>query len=449
MRLIPKVGSILVRGLRFLWPPVIVAALRRAFRRGRDRDGQTRDWARTAVQRLVDEGHLDQEEADKALSGLETPEAVAALGHLGAHIAITLVLFGPFENIARFGWTAFFRLRSEATALIGRGSGEQLRGARKTHTLTVALFAAVPIVGAVAYLAAEPLRKNRPLLAVMMDQGLRKIPFKLYRRQHLAVLTCWLACSGPGMAPRVVSRWHSLRPHHLTAWVSDSVERLRPHRSVVAAILAVNVVALIVAAIAGVLTEDISAAFGEFGPMETLKAAELLAVAVAGYLIYTRFWRLPQATQRVDAPGSFFWILSGAGLGWFALDGYLRIRERVADGLEEGVGGIVPLSSNLDDLILIGYGIVGLVMIALFLGELMRSRAVFALLMLGVVLLIVSQAFHVLAPEGTVPAGVEHPTSLIAAGFLLSAYLVKLREVWSELPAASESAAVGGLPSEP
>ena len=443
MPLIPNVGSILRRGLRLLWPPFIVAALRRAFRQARGRGGLTRDWARSAVERLVEEGSLDREEAEKALSGLETPEAVAALGHLGAHIAITIVLFGPFENVARFGWTAFFRLRSEATALIGRGSDEQLQGARKTHTLTVALLSAVPFVGAIAYLVAEPLRKNRPLLAVMLDQGLRKVPFRLYRRQHLAVLTCWLACSGPEIAPRVVSRWHSLRLHHLAAWVRDSVERLRPHRAPVAGILAANVVALIVAAIAGVLTEEkISAAFGEFGPMETLKAAELLAVAVAGYYIYTRFWRLPQAGQRVDAPSSFFWILSGAGLGWFGVDGYLRIRERVSNGLEEGVGGLVPLSSNLDDLILVSYGIIGLVMIAVFLGELMRSRAVFALLTVGVVLLIVSQALHVFAPEGTVSADVEHPTSLIAAGFLLAAFLVKLREVWDELPAVPGPAVV-------
>ena len=431
----------MLRPLRFLWPPVIVAAVRRAFRRGRDREGRTR-WARAAIRRLVEEGHLDREEAEKALSGLETPEAVAALGHLGAHIAITLVLFGPFENVARFGWTVGFRLRSEVTALIGRGSDEQLRGARKTHTLVVALLSAVPVAGAVAYLVAEPLRKNRPLLAVMMDQGLRNLPFGLYRRQHLAVLTCWLACSGPGVAPRVVSRWHSLRPHHLAAWVRDSADRLRPHRALVAAILAANVLALSVAAIAGVLTEEISAAFGEFGPMEALKAGELLAVALAGYYIYTRFWRLPQAGQRVDAPGSFFWILSGAGLGWFAVDGYLRIRERVGNGLEEGLGDIVPLSSNLDDLILVSYGIIGLVMIAVFLGELMRSRAVFALLTVGVVLLIVSQALHVFAPEGTVSADVEHPTSLIAAGFLLAAFLVKLREVWDELPAVPGPAVV-------
>ena len=415
----------------------------------RNSGGLTRDWARSAAQRLVDEGSLDPEEAEKAIRGLETPETVAALGHFGAHIAITLVLFTPFENIARFAWTVFFRLRAEATALIRRGSDDRLRGARKIHTLTVAAAALVPFVGTFAYLVAEPIRRNRPLLAVMLDQGLRKLPFGLYRRQHLPVLTCWLACSGPGVAPKMVkSRWHSLRPHHLVAWVTDSAQRLRPHRAVVMSILATTVVALVVAAIVGGLTGSILEAFGEYGPMQTLKAAQLLLTGVAGYYIYTRFWRLPQAEQRVDAPGSFFWILSGAGLAWLGIDDYFGIRNQVGDAIHSSLGLTTPLV-GLDDLILVGYGIIGLTVVAIFFGELLRSRAAFSLLATGIGFLIISQAADIIAPDGTTLAGVEVPIGVIGAGFLLSAYLVKLHEVWSELPAAPESTAVGGLPSEP
>ncbi len=194
----------MLKPLRLLWPPVLIGAIRSSFRQVRNSGGLTRDWARSAAQRLVDEGSLDPEEAEKAISGLETPETMAALGHFGAHIAITAVLFTPFENIGRFARTVFFRLRAEAWALIRRRSDERLRGARKIHTLTVAAASLVPFVGFFAYLLAEPLRRNRPLLAVLLDQGLRKLPFGLYRRQHLPVLTCWLACSGPGVGSRVV-----------------------------------------------------------------------------------------------------------------------------------------------------------------------------------------------------------------------------------------------------
>ncbi len=402
------------------------------------------------MERLVEEGSLDPKEGEHVMRSLEAPETLAVLGHLGAHIAISVPLRFPFGSVARFGWVVFFRLRSEARALIRRESDDQLRGARKIHTLTVAVGSALPGVGTFAYIVAEPLRKNRPLLAVLLDEGLRKLPFGLYRRQHLAVLTCWLACSGPGVATRMVqSRWHSLRPHHLVEWVRDAIESLRPHWNLVGGLLAATVAALIVAAIVGGLTGTLSETFGEFGPMQALKAGELLLAGVAGYYIYTRFWRLPQAGQRVDAPGSFFWILSGAGLVWLGIDDYFGIHEIVGDALEGGLGTTVPVLNNFDDLILLGYGIIGLTVVAIFFGELMRSRAVFPLLMTGIGFLIISQAVDFFVPEGSALSGIENPTNIIGAGFLLSAYLVKLREVWSELPAVPEPTVAGGLPSEP
>ncbi|KKL21779.1 hypothetical protein LCGC14_2442020, partial [marine sediment metagenome] len=390
------------------------------------------------------------EEGEKALRSLEAPETLAVLGHLGAHIAISVPLRFPFGSVARFGWVVFFRVRSETRALIRRESDEELRGARKIHTLTVAVGSALPGLGTFAYLVAEPLRKNRPLLAVLLDEALRKLPFGLYRRQHLAVLTCWLACSGPGVGSRMIqSRWHFLRPHHLVAWVRDAIESLRPHWTLVGGILAVNAVGLIIAGTAFIVTDNRAATFGEFGPMQTLKAAQLLLAGVAGYYIYTRFWRLPQAGQRIDAPGSFFWIISGAGLIWLGIDDYFGLHERGGDVLENGLGVTVPLLNNPDDVIVLGYGIIGLTVGAIFFGELLRSRATFPLLATGIGLLVVSLAVDFFAPEGSASGGLEDPTNIIGAGFLLSAYLVKLREVWSELPAAPESTAVGGLPSEP
>jgi hypothetical protein len=453
-----KVGSVLLKPLRFLWPPALIRALRTAFRQARDGRRLARDWAHGAVERLVEEGSLGPEEGKKALRSLEAPETLAALGHLGAHMAISVPLRFPFGSVTRLGWTVFFRLRSEARALIKRESDEQLRGARQIHTLMVAVGSTLPGLGTFAYLVAEPLRKNRPLLAVLLDEALRKLPFGLYRRQHLAVLTHWLACSGPGVAPRMVqSRWHSLRPHHLVAWVRDSIERLGPHLNLVRGILAMNVVALIIFGTAFLFTGERSAdpsgmswtaTFGEFGPIQTLKAGQLLLAGVAGYYIYTRFWRLPQAGQRTDAPGSFFWILSGAGLVWLGLDDYFQIHERVGDLLERGLGMTVPMLNNVDDLILLGYGIIGLTVIAIFLTELIRSRGAFPLLATGIGFMTISQGVDFFVPEGSVLAAVENPTNIIGAGFLLSAYLVKLREVSGELPAGREQILVRGLPNE-
>ncbi len=453
LRALMTVGGILIWPLKLLWPPTIYRAIRAA-RGGRE---QATNWARGAVERLVEEGSLDREEADKALRSLEAPETLAVLGHLGAHIAISIPLRFPLGSIVRFGWTVFFRLRIEVRALLGRVSREELRGARGIHTLTVAVLSALPGLGTFAYIVAEPLRKNRPLLAVLLDEALRKIPFRLYERQHLAVLTCWLACSGPGLAPRMVKdRWHLLRPHHVIAWVKESIGQLGPHLPMVAVILVVDVVALSIAGTVFLLTTDgfaepsgasWAATFGEFGPIQTLKAGQLLLSGLAGYVLYHRFWRLPQAGQRVDAPGSYFWILSGAGLAWLGVDDYFQIHERLGDVLEEGFGVTIPLLNNPDDIFVLGYAVIALTMVAIFLGELLRSRSSFPLLVTGFGFLVLSLAVDFFVQEGTSLAGVEDPTNVVGTGFILSAYLVKLREVSSELPGTMNSLAPGGLPS--
>ena len=459
LRALLFVGGLLLWPLKLLWPPNMYQVIRGAVRQARGGRELATEWARGAIERLAAEGHLDREEADKALRSLEAPETLAVLGHLGAHIAISIPLRFPLGSIVRFAWTVLFRVRVEVRALIGRGSAEELRAGRKIHTLTVAVLSALPGLGTFAYFVAEPLRKNRPLLAVLLDEGLRKLPFRLYERQHLAVLTCWYACSGPGLATRLVqNRWHLLRPHHLLEWVKDTAERLGPHLNMVRGILAVNLVALAAAGTVFLLTGDLSAdptgvswaaTFGEFGPIQTLKAGQLLVSGVAGYLIYTRFWRLPLAEQRVDAPGSFFWILSGAALVWLSIDDYFQVHERVGGALAEGFGVTIPLLNNPDDLIVLGYAVTAMVLVAIFLGELLRSRATFALLATGVVLLIVSLVVDFFATEGTPLAVVEDPTNVLGAAFVVSAYLVKLREVTSELPAAPQPIVAGGLPSTP
>ncbi len=219
--------------------------------------------------------------------------------------------------------------------------------------------------------------------------------------------------------------------------------------SLVRTILVLDVLALSAAGIVYGLTTNLAVTFGEFGPIQTLKAGHLLVSGVAGYLIYTRFWRLPQAGQRVDAPGSFFWILSGAALVWLSIDDYFQIHERLGDVLEEGLGITIPLLNNPDDIIVLGYAVVAVTLVAIFFGELIRSRAVFPLLAVGLGFLVISLAVDFFAPEGNVVAGLEEPTNLAGAGFILSAYLVKLREVSSELPEVAQPIVTGGLPSAP
>ncbi len=215
--------------------------------------------------------------------------------------------------------------------------------------------------------------------------------------------------------------------------------------SLVKTILVLDVLALGAAGIVFGLTMNLAVTFAEFGPIQTLKAGHLLVSGVAGYLIYTRFWRLVKAGQRADAPGSFFWILSGTGLIWLSVDDYVQIHERLGDVLEEDLGITIPLLNNPDDIIVLGYALVALIVVAIFFGEIRRSRAVFPLLATGLSFLVVSLVVDFFAPHGTALAGLEDPTNVVGVGFVLSAYLVKLREVSSELPEVSEPASDGRL----
>ncbi|MCH7811821.1 MAG: hypothetical protein IH958_04245 [Chloroflexi bacterium] len=364
---------------------------------------------------------------------MEQPATFSALGHLGSHITISLILFGPFENVARFLWTLFFRLKAEALGLVLQGSKEDRDRARKVHTLTVALLSLIPFVGMFAYVAAKPLRNNRALLAILFDGALRKLPFNLYHGQHLAVLTCWLATSGPGPSISAVARrWFPPRPRLLLASAREALANVRPHWKIASVLLAANLIAVAIAVTAHGLTGTLSDTFGEFGALQTLKAGELLLAGVVGYYIYSRFWRLPNAEQRVDAPGSFFWILSAGGFVWLGIDDYFGLHERLGGVIESLSGTSVPLLNNPDDLILLGYGIAGLTLAVIFLGELRRSRAVFPIMAAGVGFMAISQVIDFFAPEQTVFSGLENPTNLIGAGLLLLAYLVKLRDIWDE-----------------
>ena len=101
-------------------------------------------------------------------------------------------------------------------------------------------------------------------------------------------------------------------------------------------------------------------------------------------------------------------------------------------------GVTIPLLNNADDSFVSGYGMVAVNMVAIFFGGLLRSKASFPLLGTGFGFLVISLAIDFFAQEGTSLAGIEDQTNLIGTGFILSAYLVKLREVSSELPVVSE-----------
>jgi hypothetical protein len=325
-------------------------------------------------------------------------------------------------------WTLGFRAKIEVRAL----RGHRANGARATHSLPVALLAAVPGVGRFAYLMAKPLRAHPALAAIAFDRPLRKLPFRVYQRMHLLALTTSLATSGQ-KRPRSARDWSWLKPSRLAGAAKGGIVSLRPYRGMIAGVLVFSAAALAMAGLHVAVTGSYSA-FAEFGPITSLKVAMSLAAGTLGVLTYRRFWSQPGAAKRPGAAGSFFWLVAGLGLGWLALDDYLQIHERLGGALLEGK---VPLLNNVDDVIVLGYGVVGLAAVALFFREIVSSRPVVTLLLVGISFGLVMMAVDFFAPEESILAGAEHLAHPAAVASILAAFAVKYREV-DALARASE-----------
>lgn len=406
--------SAVVRGfarvLKPLWLPSSIPSLIRTIRRAGEGE-----FVQTLVTKGIaewkQEGRLDDTAAKEIEGSLRAPEVFSALRHLSAHAAMSVPLRFPIGSLARAGWTLAFRAKAEWRAIVLRKNDEETRSARRTHTAAVALIAAVPGVGGAAYLAAEPLRKNRPVLAVGLDMLLRKTPARVYQRLHLGALTRWLALPGRRQAKTSAREL----PGRLLA-------EARRHQAPVAAVLGASVAAVV----AGELAGGGNGAFGEWGPITTFRVAGTAAAGITGLLVYRLFWRRANAEDDVDAAaGSFFWLLSGAGMLALAADDYLQVHERVGAGMDAVME--MPLLNAGGDAILLGYGITAVMVIAVFRGELTRSPVVAALLGVGAGFGALSLAIELAEPNGSAMTALGHFAEVMGPGFLLAAVIVKYR----------------------
>lgn len=403
-------------------------------RRLRARAGGGQEMAEGFIRRGIDdwqqEKHLTAQQASALRDALSTPEVATVMVHFGAHMAISVPLRFPLGSIARALWTLTFRARLEWSVFCGKA---EQRSARAIHSLPVALFAALPGVGGFAYLLTKPLRRHRALVVIAFDRMLRKIPFRVYQRLHLSALMTWLAASGQKQ-PRTARDWGWLKPSRLAGTAKSGLASLRPYRGMIIGVMAFNAAAVVAGGAYLAVTGSLSA-FAEYGPITTLKVMESLAAGALGVLIYRRFWSQPGAEGRPGAAGSFFWLVAGLGLGWLAVDDYLQIHERVGAAL---LGSSVPLLNNVDDVIVLGYGVLALATIALFYREIMSSRPVVTLLVAGVSFGLLMLTVDFFVPEGLFVAGLEDPAHVSAVGLVLAAFAVKYRQVGVKAQAADE-----------
>ena len=194
-------------------------------------------FAVSAVDRWVLEGRITAERADELKQAIESDSVQRLMKNLGAHMVLSAIPIPipGLRSAARSGWTLAFRLRALNAVVRGRITREEYRTARSIHSVPVMLLALVPAFGAIAYVVSDTMTK-KGLGRLLVDQAAYKMPFSLYRRLHLAVLTAPKPAERITPAPVAASvRIHppltptiAISPTSTASWASDTAPRSPP-----------------------------------------------------------------------------------------------------------------------------------------------------------------------------------------------------------------------------
>ncbi len=374
------------------------------------------DFIGRGIEDWATEGHISDVEMRQLQAALDTPEVAAVTANLGAHFAMSIPLRFPLGSLARFGWTLGARARAQWRGLRG---DPDARARTTIHTVPVMLLALVPGFGAGAYLLAKPLRENRALPVIIFDRLLRKLPLRLYPRWHFVELMTWLA------RPGIEGTRHGVR-------LRERVATLRPFWAVITALLVLNALVLAITSYF-FLAQDADWALSEFGVLNSFDAAQLLLAGVLGMLAFRLFWLGPnERATHGERAGIFLWGAVGLGLIVFAFDDFFGVHERLGGWIARNADVIPLATNNADDIMTLMYGVLGLIILAVFRHELFTIRASAVLLVVGVLasaMMLGTDAFG----HGPIKP-LERPSQVAAVGILLLSMGVRYIEVRSASP---------------
>ncbi len=374
------------------------------------------DFIASGIEDWAAEGHISDEEMRQLEAALDTPEVAAVTANLGAHFAMSIPLRFPLGSLARFGWTLGARARAQWRRLRG---DPDARARTTIHTVPVMLLALVPGFGAGAYLLAKPLRENRALPVIIFDRLLRKLPLRLYPRWHFVELMTWWARPG-------------IEGTHRGVRFRERVATLRPFWAVITALLVLNALVLAITSYF-FLAQDADWALSEFGVLNSFDAAQLLLAGALGMLAFRLFWLGPnERATHGERAGIFLWGAIGPGLIVFGFDDFFGVHERLGGWIARNADVIPLATNNADDIMTLIYGVIGLIILAVFRHELFTIRASAVLLVVGVLasaMMLGTDAFG----HGPIKP-LERPSQVTAVGILLLSMGVRYIEVRSALP---------------
>ena len=152
-------------------------------------DGAAEDFLNRGMERWEADGRLSPLQTAWLRDQLSSGQLQNPLHHLGVHLVLSMVLMFPIPGLrsaARLIWTLTFWVRVQWRRL-RRDASDSAAKAANIHTPMVMVLALIPGFGAVAYMAARPLRRKL-LIRLMLDQIAFNLPFGLYRRMRLGRL---------------------------------------------------------------------------------------------------------------------------------------------------------------------------------------------------------------------------------------------------------------------
>jgi hypothetical protein len=179
--------------------------------------------------------------------------------------------------------------------------------------------------------------------------------------------------------------------------------------------------------------------FDERNVMATIDVVELLIAAACGIAAYRLFWRLRLSPTPAEAAGIFLWGIGGIGLLVFAVDDYVSFHEKLGPALEGGLA-FLPVAVNMpDDLLILIYAVVGVVVLYVFRMEVFADRPSATLLQLAAgaaIVMVLTDAFA----RSLALQALEYPSQTLANGLLALAFIVRYREVTDGRSALSTDA---------
>ena len=116
--------------------------------------------------------------------------------------------------------------------------------------------------------------------------------------------------------------------------------------------------------------------FNEGGPIDGLSTILFTTAAVTAWIV---FWLV----RGSGTPAAWFWLASAGGLAFFAIDDRFQLHERFGDWMEPAFGAAPLGFRNWNDIAVLGYGAVGLVLLAAALPAILRYRQTAVFLMVA------------------------------------------------------------------